>query len=397
MDLDNPAHLRILATPLRDRARAVAAAASAPAGYLQNRIGDETSNLAELLADLTYAVTWQLDEAARHPHQHTPELRRGTAAVSRAAIPVGLALAGLGQAVAQLGALHTLDAYEQTDEQQAAVHRTRQCLEETLHRARRPTGRRRSAHEPRRRPGPRPSPSFADAVGDSRSRNGQHTAASTAYTFRAEPGPLTRPRRTTPTVTIRSSLRTAGVLATSALALALTSCSADDNSAPQDDRASESRATAPEPGQPSAPDPTTGPDDGGGRVLAQVTGRDSIVLTITRVERSAPGKSVTVSATLKNTGTKRFFGISAYGGTDASIKGRMHSLAGATLTDTNMRYYVLRDTAGGCLCSTALRALKPDETVPVFAQFPAPPDNVSSVDFQLPTFPNATIPLGAAR
>ncbi|MFD4119557.1 hypothetical protein ACFWSJ_39700 [Streptomyces niveus] len=57
MDLDNPAHLRVLATRLRDRARAVAAAASAPAGHLQNRIGDETSNLADLIADLTYAVT----------------------------------------------------------------------------------------------------------------------------------------------------------------------------------------------------------------------------------------------------------------------------------------------------------------------------------------------------
>ncbi|MFB8352972.1 hypothetical protein [Streptomyces niveus] len=132
LDLDNPAHLRILATRLRDRARAVAAAASAPAGHLQNRIGDETSNLADLLADLTFAVTWQLDEAARHPRQHTPELRRGTAAVARAAIPVGLALAGLGQAVAQLGALHTLDAYEPTDEQQAAVQHTRQCLDTTL-------------------------------------------------------------------------------------------------------------------------------------------------------------------------------------------------------------------------------------------------------------------------
>ncbi|MFD4119558.1 hypothetical protein ACFWSJ_39705 [Streptomyces niveus] len=55
--------------------------------------------------------------------------------MARAAIPVGLALAGLGQAVAQLGALHTLDSYEPTDEQQAAVRRTRQALEETLHAA----------------------------------------------------------------------------------------------------------------------------------------------------------------------------------------------------------------------------------------------------------------------
>lgn len=124
MDLDNPAHLRALAVRLRDRARAVAAAASSPTGYLQSRIGDETSRLADLLADLTYAVTWQLDEAERRPRLHTPELRRGIAAAARAAIPVGLALAGLGQAVAQLGALHNLDAYEPTDEQQAAVHHT---------------------------------------------------------------------------------------------------------------------------------------------------------------------------------------------------------------------------------------------------------------------------------
>ncbi|EST31778.1 hypothetical protein [Streptomyces niveus] len=135
MDLDNPAHLRVVAVRLGDRARAVAAATSAPAGFLQGRLGDETSNLADLLADLAYGVTWQLDEAARRPRLHTPELRRGTAAAARAAILVGLALAGLGQAVAQLGALHALDAYEPTDEQQSAVHRTHQCLEETLHRA----------------------------------------------------------------------------------------------------------------------------------------------------------------------------------------------------------------------------------------------------------------------
>ncbi|MFF5090383.1 hypothetical protein [Streptomyces niveus] len=132
MDLDNPDHLRVLALRLGDRARAVAVAASAPAGYLQGRLGDETSNLADLLADLAYGVTWALDEAARRPRLHTPELRRGTTAAARAAIPVGLALAGLGQAVAQLGALHTLDAYEPTEEQQAAVHRTRHGLEQTL-------------------------------------------------------------------------------------------------------------------------------------------------------------------------------------------------------------------------------------------------------------------------
>ncbi|MFE3249920.1 hypothetical protein [Streptomyces sp. NPDC059209] len=132
MDLDNPDHLRVLAIRLGDRARAVAAAACAPAGFLQSRLGDETSNLADLLADLTFAVTWQLDEAARRPHQQTRELRRGTAVVARAAIPVGLALAGLGQAVAQLAALHTLDAYEPSDEQQAAVHHTHHGLEQTL-------------------------------------------------------------------------------------------------------------------------------------------------------------------------------------------------------------------------------------------------------------------------
>ncbi|MET9556826.1 hypothetical protein [Streptomyces sp. NPDC006645] len=199
-------------------------------------------------------------------------------------------------------------------------------------------------------------------------------------------------------MTVRTTLRTTAVLA-STLTLALTACSTDDNSASQKDRASESRPAAPEAEQPSTSDRAAAPEGGGGRVLAQVTGRDSIVLTITQVERAASGKSVTVSATLKNAGTKGFFGISAYGGTDASIKGRMHTLAGATLTDAahNMRYYVLRDTAGGCLCSTALRALKPGETVSVFAQFPAPPAGVSSVDFQLPTFPNATIPLGTAR
>ena len=53
----------------------------------------------------------------------------------------------------------------------------------------------------------------------------------------------------------------------------------------------------------------------------------------------------------------------------------------------------LRDTDGLCLCTTGLSGIKPNESRPVFAQFPAPPKDVKEVDFQIPTMPSVSIEL----
>ena len=57
------------------------------------------------------------------------------------------------------------------------------------------------------------------------------------------------------------------------------------------------------------------------------------------------------------------------------------------------RYYVLRDTDGRPLTTTGFsHASRPGETLPVFMQFPAPPDRTRPRStFQLPTFATATI------
>ncbi|WP_448699800.1 pilus assembly protein TadG-related protein [Streptomyces avidinii] len=71
------------------------------------------------------------------------------------------------------------------------------------------------------------------------------------------------------------------------------------------------------------------------------------------------------------------------------------SVAGVTLVDKvgKKRYYVLRDTDGRCLCTTGLNIIEAGQTMPFFAQFPAPPTSTVEVDLSLPTFATATVKL----
>lgn len=70
-------------------------------------------------------------------------------------------------------------------------------------------------------------------------------------------------------------------------------------------------------------------------------------------------------------------------------------MAGATLTDKagKKRYYVLRDTESRCLCTVGITRIGAGETIPFFAQFPAPPASSTEVEFNLPTFATATVKL----
>ena len=96
---------------------------------------------------------------------------------------------------------------------------------------------------------------------------------------------------------------------------------------------------------------------------------------------------------VKNTGTELFTGTSYWRGDEADLQRGGDSLAGATLVDPQgkKRYYILRDTDGRCLCTTALSSIGPGQTIPIFMQFPAPPATTTQVDFQLPTLPTASI------
>ncbi|MFI9615650.1 hypothetical protein ACIHCM_28900 [Streptomyces sp. NPDC052023] len=129
-----------------------------------------------------------------------------------------------------------------------------------------------------------------------------------------------------------------------------------------------------------------------GAPLAELKGPDSLLLQITSAVRDSGG-FVTVSGTLKNDGAGTVNVPAQLSGNETEIIRNGRSLGGATLVDSQgkKRYYVLRDTDGRPLTTTNFPALKSGESVPVFMQFPAPPDGTSEVAFQLPMFAAASI------
>jgi hypothetical protein len=66
-------------------------------------------------------------------------------------------------------------------------------------------------------------------------------------------------------------------------------------------------------------------------------------------------------------------------------------VSGATLTDEagGKRYFVLTDSDADCLCSTNIAGdgfIDEGTSVDLYAKFPAPPEDVAEVSFQVPTF-----------
>ncbi|MER8061497.1 MULTISPECIES: hypothetical protein [unclassified Streptomyces] len=126
--------------------------------------------------------------------------------------------------------------------------------------------------------------------------------------------------------------------------------------------------------------------------LAELRGSDGLSLQITSAQRDSGG-FVTINGTLKNDGAQSVVVPSALSGNETEIVKNGRSLGGATLVDPKgkKRYYVLRDTEGRPLTTTGFTTLRAGDTLAVFMQFPAPPAN--EVEFQLPTFSSATLPI----
>lgn len=124
--------------------------------------------------------------------------------------------------------------------------------------------------------------------------------------------------------------------------------------------------------------------------IGELRGPDGVVLTLHSAVRDKGG-FVTVNGTVTNHGDKSFTAIK-WLSKETEVKSSS-SISGASLVDPvgKKRYLVLRDTDGECLCSTGLANIQPDDSRTVFAQFPAPPASVTTVDFQLPTMPSVSI------
>ncbi|WP_435279815.1 hypothetical protein [Streptomyces sp. 1222.5] len=146
----------------------------------------------------------------------------------------------------------------------------------------------------------------------------------------------------------------------------------------------------------ASPTASTQPAPGGrpAKPLAVLTGQHHLTLTLLSARRSPHG-AVTVRGLLKNNGKDLVVIPAELRGNETAVLKNGPSLAGATLVDFTggKRYYVLRDTDARPLTTTGLSQLQGGESVPVFAQFPAPPAGTSRVDFELPLFDSATITL----
>ncbi|WP_405768188.1 hypothetical protein OG539_26485 [Actinacidiphila glaucinigra] len=143
------------------------------------------------------------------------------------------------------------------------------------------------------------------------------------------------------------------------------------------------------PGNPGKSSPTT--SDTPTQILAQMKGAKDITVTISEATRD-PGGFVTVKGSISNNGDDTF-NAATWRGDELAVAKSGASVAGAVLVDSvgKKRYYVLRDTDGICLCTTKLIGIRPEETRPFFAQFPAPPEGTTEMEFQLPTMPPAKI------
>jgi hypothetical protein len=128
------------------------------------------------------------------------------------------------------------------------------------------------------------------------------------------------------------------------------------------------------------------------KTIGEIKGPGGIVVTLHSAVRDSGG-FVTVNGTVTNHGSQMFNAVD-WRSKETEMKSRS-SVSGATLVDEKgkKRYLVLRDTDGECLCTTGLSGIKPDESRPLFAQFPAPPKSVTEVDFQIPTMPSVGVKL----
>ncbi|MFJ8755135.1 hypothetical protein ACIREO_38400 [Streptomyces sp. NPDC102441] len=179
----------------------------------------------------------------------------------------------------------------------------------------------------------------------------------------------------------------AAAAAAVAMAVVLTACGGDGGTdAPESEQkqpnSSSSGKSSPVDAEESA-DPSV--------VLASVKGPDGIDLVVNSAERDSGG-FVTLKGSVTN-GSKQQFGAQGWQGGEQEMAANGASVAGASLVDQagKKRYLVLRDTDGRCLCTKFTTGIAPGKAAPFFVQFPAPPAEVTDVDFQIPTMPTATI------
>ncbi|MFJ3813314.1 hypothetical protein [Streptomyces sp. NPDC090056] len=187
---------------------------------------------------------------------------------------------------------------------------------------------------------------------------------------------------------VRYARRGLTSLVVASVALLAVGCGADEK--PKADKPA-ATATSPQTSQSSKEQPGA---EQPVEELAVLKGQKGLELTLTSAERDLGG-FLTIKGQLKNTSDSSSIIPAQASGDETEVVKHGNSLGGATLVDSvgKKRYYVLRDTDGRPLTTSALSILSAGEAAAVFLQFPAPPTSTTEVSFQLPTFEPATLKL----
>ncbi|MGW0537104.1 hypothetical protein [Streptomyces sp. NPDC003032] len=179
------------------------------------------------------------------------------------------------------------------------------------------------------------------------------------------------------------------VAITTGLVFTVVGCGGGDGGGDTPDEKSSPTSTAKQGGDDAEKDEADqAPSD---KVLAEVKGEENITLTVTSAVRDEGG-FVTVSGKVTNNGG-RFWAAANWRGEERELNKNGSSVAGANLIDNEgkKKYLVLRDTEGRCLCTKFTGGVKPSQTTDWYAQFPAPPEGTTKVDFQVGAMPPAPI------
>ncbi|MFG2655776.1 hypothetical protein [Streptomyces sp. NPDC048425] len=127
------------------------------------------------------------------------------------------------------------------------------------------------------------------------------------------------------------------------------------------------------------------------QVLAEVKS-NGITLTVTSAARDQGG-FLTLSGKVTNGGGK-FWIAADWRGDERELSKNGSSLAGASVIDKagKKKYLILRDTQGRCLCTKFEGGgVDAGQSADWYAQFPAPPEGTTKIDFQVGDMPPAPV------
>ncbi|MCX5087194.1 MULTISPECIES: hypothetical protein [unclassified Streptomyces] len=177
----------------------------------------------------------------------------------------------------------------------------------------------------------------------------------------------------------------AALAITTGLVLTMAGCGGGDDGKAE----SKSSATPKQTSGQGDEKPSTAPSSE--QTLAEVKS-NGITLTVTSAARDQGG-FLTLSGKVTNGGGK-FWIAADWRGDERELSKNGSSLAGASVVDKagKKKYLILRDTQGRCLCTKFEGGgVDAGQSADWYAQFPAPPEGTTKVDFQVGDMPPAPV------